>query len=114
MTRRPSLSEAGFLVSTCTGTLLRLSGNYSAVRGGCELSGTEAMAAGILKIEGGLLIARAPGEAPEFEWEMERPLGAGPRPVVDISPVIGLNAGPGSLALVFLPKGKEGGAVRAR
>lgn len=58
--------------------------------------------------------AHAPGEALDFAGEMERVLGFGPRFVVDISPVIGLNAGPGSLALAFLPKGTESGAARAR
>lgn len=55
--------------------------------------------------------SHAPGEAREFAGEMERALGFGPRFVVDISPVIGLNAGPGSLALAFIP-GEE--SVRGR
>jgi DegV family protein with EDD domain len=58
--------------------------------------------------------AHAPGEAKEFAGEMEGALGFGPRFVVDISPVIGMNAGPGSLALAFLPNGTGGKAARAR
>ncbi len=49
--------------------------------------------------------AHAPDEAGEFAREMEKTLGFGPRFVVDISPVIGLHAGSGSLALAFLPSG---------
>jgi len=55
--------------------------------------------------------AHAPGEALDFAGEMEKALGFGPRFVVDISPVIGLNAGPGSLALAFIPGGDS---VRGR
>jgi len=51
----------------------------------------------------------APGEAMEFSREMEKSLGFAPLFVVDISPVIGLHAGPGSLALAFLP-----GGIKAR
>lgn len=50
--------------------------------------------------------AHAPGEAEAWAGEMERSLGFGPRFIVDISPVIGLNSGPGSLALAFLPAGQ--------
>jgi DegV family protein with EDD domain len=49
--------------------------------------------------------AHAPEEAGEFARELEGRLGLRPLFLVDISPVIGLHAGPGSLALAFLPKG---------
>ncbi len=58
--------------------------------------------------------AHAPGEAVEFAREMEKTLGFGPLFVVDISPVIGLHAGPGSLALAFLPTGQGIGSATGR
>lgn len=58
--------------------------------------------------------AHAPREAAEFAREMEKSLGFGPLFLVDISPVIGLHAGPGSLALAFLPMGRGVGDATGR
>lgn len=48
--------------------------------------------------------AHAFDAARSWAGEMEKALGLGPSFIVDISPVIGLNSGPGSLALALLPE----------